>query len=119
MAKFKEWDAGQGDLSTIEAELAELAAVPSDSAAEWSAGLARYFVKCMLSGISIPINFDKGPNLSDSENVVLDLGGGSGSLPARDYYTDEQFAEQRAAFKTHLGKIRDMLGLPEDFPERP
>jgi len=118
MAKFKEWDDGKGDLEMLTSELAVLAAVPSESPAAWSEGLATYFVKCALSGVSIPINFDKGANLSDSENIVLDLGGGSGSLPSRDYYTEELFAEQRGQFLAHLGRIKDMFSLEEDFPER-
>jgi len=48
----------------------------------------------------------------------LDLGGGSESLPSRDYYTEENFAEQRGLFMDHLKKISAMFELPEDFGER-
>ena len=103
MSKFKEWDDGKGDYAPIQTELEEIAALPQESVSAWSAALGRYFVKCMKSGIGIPLSFDKGPNLSDSENVVLDLGPSSGSLPSRDYYTEDNFAEQRAQFKGPLG----------------
>ena len=118
MAKFKEWDEGKGDYEPILGELAELSALPQDSTEAWSAALGRYFVKCMKSGISLPLSFDKGPNLSDSENVVLDLSPASGSLPSREYYTEENFAEQRAQFKNHLTNVAALVGLEPDFPER-
>jgi putative endopeptidase len=118
MSKFKEWDEGKGDYEPILAELAELSALPQESVAAWSAALGRYFVKCMRSGIKTPLSFDKGANLSDSENVVLDLSPASGSLPSRDYYTEENFAEQRAQFKEHLTKVAALVGLEADFAER-
>jgi len=118
MSKFKEWDDGKGDYGPIQGELAELSALPQDSVEAWSASLGRYFVKCMKSGIKIPFSFDKGANLSDSENVVLDLSPASCSLPSRDYYTEANFAEQRAQFKEHLDKIAALVGLEADFAER-
>jgi len=118
MSKFKEWEDGKGDYAPILEELAELSALPRDSVEAWPAALGRYFVKCMRSGIKTPLSFDKGPNLSDSENVVLDLSPASGSLPSRDYYTEANFAEQRAQFKEHLTKVAALLGLEEDFAER-
>ena len=105
MNKFKERDDGKGGYEPILGELAALSALPQDSVEAWSAALGRYFVKCMKSGIKSPLSFDKGPNLSDSENVVLDLSGASASLPSRDYYTEDNFAEQRAAYKEHLTKV--------------
>ena len=72
------------------------------------------------SGIKTPLSFDKGPNLSDSEHVVLDLSPGSGSLPSRDYYTEENFTEQRAQFKEHLTKVAALVGgLEADFAAPP
>lgn len=118
MAKFKDWDEGKGDYEPILGELSELSALPQDSVEAWSASLGRYFVKCMKSGINLPLSFDKGPNLSDSENVVLDLSPSSGSLPSRDYYTEESFAEQRAQFREHLTKVAALVGLEADFAER-
>ena len=73
----------------------------------------------MRSGIKTPLSFDKGPNLSDSDNVVLDLSPGSGSLPSRDYYTEDNFAVQRGQFKEHLSKVAALVGgLDPDFAER-
>ena len=118
MSKFKEWDAGKGDYAPILGELAELSALPLDSADAWSAALGKHFAKCIKSGISIPLSFDKGPNLSDSEHVVLDLSPSSGSLPSRDYYTEANFSEQRAQFKEHLTKVAALVGLETDFAER-
>ena len=60
---------------------------------------------CSKLVVTVTLDFDQGPNLSDSENVVLDLSPASGSLPSRDYYTEENFAEQRAQFKEHLTKV--------------
>ena len=59
MSKFKEWEEGKGDYGPILGELAELSALPQDSATAWSAALGRYFVKCMKSGITTPLSFDK------------------------------------------------------------
>merc|ERR1712032_1173828 len=63
MRKFREWDEGKGSFDVVKELLAELAALPKGSADEWREGLAKYFVKCMLQGVSLPINFDKGPSL--------------------------------------------------------
>ena len=52
MTKFQEFEEGKGDLETIKKELAELAEVPQETPEAWRIGLAKYFSKCLLSGIS-------------------------------------------------------------------
>lgn len=85
MGKFAEWNEGVGDLGPIKAEVEEMMAAlrPLDEPASWSDGLAKWFARCSLSGIGLPLDFDKVANLEDSENVVLEVGPAGLSLPSR------------------------------------
>ena len=74
--------------------------------------------RCCKIGVGIPLDFDQIANLTDSENVVLELGPSGTSLPTRDYYTGDNFAEQRGWYKEHLQKIAQMFDLPEEWAER-
>eukprot|EP00656_Telonema_subtile_P057764 TRINITY_DN9582_c0_g2_i6.p1 TRINITY_DN9582_c0_g2~~TRINITY_DN9582_c0_g2_i6.p1 ORF type:complete len:570 (+),score=235.42 TRINITY_DN9582_c0_g2_i6:80-1789(+) len=118
LAKFSQWEQSQGDLSAVQAEVQQLHEIVGDSPDGWLPGLAKYLARCSKISIGCPFDFDKIPNLKDSENVVLELGPSGLSLPSRDYYFEENFAEQRGWFTEHLKRISTMCEFGEDFAER-
>mmetsp|Transcript_56687 Transcript_56687/g.165877 ORF Transcript_56687/g.165877 Transcript_56687/m.165877 type:complete len:764 (+) Transcript_56687:57-2348(+) len=121
MARFKDWEAGEGGYGDLHSELERLsAALPAESEAP-EVDLARYLSRCNELRIACPVAFGKEANLKDTESIVLDLSPSGTSLPSRDYYLDSKFEEHRGGFKEHLGKVRDLIGaerLEEDFVDR-
>jgi len=114
--KFAQWEQGEGDLQPVFSELEQLEACLEG--ADWSAGFAKYLGRCSQISIGSPFDFDKIPNLKDSENVVLELGPSGLSLPSRDYYFEDNFSEQRDMFRAHLSRISTMMSFGENFAER-
>ena len=53
------------------------------------------------------------PDAMDSDTNILYLGQGGLSLPDESYYREEQFAEIRSAFLTHLEKICALVGISD------
>ncbi|GBG34068.1 Endothelin-converting enzyme 1 [Hondaea fermentalgiana] len=125
MQRFEDWQAGKGDYAAVESELEALDATIGPSAAStpeaFVENFAKYIARCQELGIGGPIDFDKGANMEASDHEILDLGPSGLSLPSRAYYLDDNFSEQRAWYRAHLEKVRDMVGashLEEDFVER-
>lgn len=71
--------------------------------------MAKYLYYTQINGISSFINFDKGSDMLNSNNVVLDVAGSGLSLPSRDYYLDDNFAEKRALYRKHLENVVTIL----------
>lgn len=115
LAKFAQWEAGEGDLQGIVDEVDQLQSATSE---DWTGGLPKYMARCCRVGVGIPFDLDKIPNLKDSQNVVLELGPSGLSLPTRDYYFEDNFAEQRKWFEEHLKRIGEMCSFEDDFGER-
>jgi len=127
MARFADWDAGRGTDAEMLGELKRLeealpaSAMGAEDDAAFTTGLATYISRCQEVGIGAPMAFGKEANLEDTENILLDLSPGGTSLPSRDYYLDDKFAEQRGWFKEHLGKVVELVGasnLTDDFVNR-
>lgn len=84
--------------------------------------LATYLHYTQMSGISNVFDFDKGQDLVNSNNVVLDFSVHACSLPSREYYTEEKFAEKRELYKKHLTNVYNIINadnpiLDESFVE--
>jgi len=129
MARFASWEAGGGgDYKDILAELSKLsdtmpeAMIDSDDGGDsFALGCAAYFSRCQQVGIKCPLTFGKEANLTDTENIVLDLSPSGTSLPSRDYYVDEKFSSQRTWFREHIQKVVDLVGVgnfEDDFVNR-
>mmetsp|Transcript_26901 Transcript_26901/g.32574 ORF Transcript_26901/g.32574 Transcript_26901/m.32574 type:complete len:738 (+) Transcript_26901:110-2323(+) len=123
MTRFENWEAGKGDYRCILSEFANLDSHLKVGADEstWGKGLAKYFSRCQQIGLRYPFSFDKGANLEDPENVILDFSPSGLSLPSRDYYLEEKFQKERDMWKVHLGKVHELIGkdvLAEDFADR-
>jgi len=123
MKRFDDWVQGKGSTKPVEDELEELrdAIGPDVAGDKFVTNLAKYFAHCQEVGIRRPLSFDKEGNLEDSKNEILDLSPSGLSLPSRDYYLEEKFAEHRDWFQIHLDNIASIIGgekLEPDFAER-
>mmetsp|Transcript_18885 Transcript_18885/g.24664 ORF Transcript_18885/g.24664 Transcript_18885/m.24664 type:complete len:738 (-) Transcript_18885:176-2389(-) len=122
MNRFESWENGGGDYSCIAAEFKILTSnleLGSDSST-WSKGLANYFSRCQQIGIKYPLSWDKGANLEDPDNVILDFAPSGLSLPSRDYYFEENFEKERKMWKDHLQKVAKLVGsvVVEGFADK-
>jgi putative endopeptidase len=64
-------------------------------------------------GIRPCFNVDVRPDAKQSDVYALHLGQGGLSLPDRDYYLQESFSKQLQAFREHIARMLQLLGLPE------
>jgi putative endopeptidase len=104
--RFKSWDEGTANYDPILSELKHLA----DSLSEFSIqGVAEYLHYTQINGVGNLFDFDKESDFKNTENVVLDLNTSGLSLPTRDYYLDDKFADKREAYVTHLNRVRDLI----------
>ena len=62
-----------------------------------------------ISGIRNVIDFDKGSDLKNVNNVVLDFSVTGLSLPSREYYFDDNFSKKRDLFKVHLENVAKLI----------
>lgn len=65
-------------------------------------------------GIPIMLSMSSDPDDKNSDIYALRLSQGGLSLPNRDYYFDESFAEIREAYRKHITKIFKLYGLSEE-----
>lgn len=68
------------------------------------------------NGIPAVFGFGAGPDLKDSNAVLINAGQGGISLPSRDYYTqtDAKSVETRAKFVEHMTNMFKLLGDEAD-----
>lgn len=71
--------------------------------------LAEYFYYTQVNGINNVFDIDKGSDLNNSNNVVLDFQTSGLSLPNRDYYIDSKFADKQEMFKKHLQNVANII----------
>ena len=113
--RFKAWEEGKGDLSELVKELRVLDEYLPDKLADGDDdgalvdAIAKYFWYTQISGIRNVLDLDKGSDLKNVNNVILDLSACGLSLPSREYYTEENFEEKRTLFKTHLNNVKMLV----------
>lgn len=71
--------------------------------------LSRNLYYCQVNGISNVIDFDKGSDLKNVNNVVLDFSVSGISLPSREYYISQDFEDKLSMFKDHLENTRVIM----------
>lgn len=71
--------------------------------------VAKYLHYTQINGIQNVFDFDKGQNLKQSDQVVLDISTCGLSLPSREYYTDDNFREKRELFTKHLVAVKHLV----------
>jgi len=122
---FDRWENGGGDYHSIKCEMDILDSFfkPETPVAddEDIVNRLQYLHYSKMNGIRNVLDFDKGSDLTNANNVLLDISTCGLSLPDRDYYTEEKFASKRDMFRTHLENIVRLIGsdcsLDENFVE--
>ena len=112
--RFAAWERGEGSYSAAEQELAALDAVlqhdsPLGDMNDAIERIAKTMHHTKMRGIRNVFDFDKGSDLTNSNNVVLDFSTSGLSLPSREYYFGENFAPKRDAWRVHIGKVKDLI----------
>ena len=78
----------------------------------------QYLVKLIprLHKEGIPVFFDVGSSVDEKNSSIyaLYLEQGGLSLPDRDYYIQESFAEMRKEFRAHMERMFILKGIPQD-----
>ncbi|ARF11159.1 peptidase M13 [Klosneuvirus KNV1] len=119
VTRFNSWRNKSADYNPIIQELQTLESyIPSDTTPQdLINNIAKYYYYTQVNGISNVFDFDKGSDLTNSNNVVLDFSVSGLSLPSREYYTEDNFKEKREMFKQHLQNIANLLNtdLGSDF----
>lgn len=118
MNTFDNWKNGNGNYDPITKEFAilEQSFINTDEQ-NISIKMADYLFHTQMNGIINMFDFDKGNDMMNSNNIVLDITTGGLSLPSREYYFDDNFKEKRDMFREHLIKVGHILYLNDDFAD--
>eukprot|EP01059_Diplonema_ambulator_P030831 TRINITY_DN5440_c0_g1_i1.p1 TRINITY_DN5440_c0_g1~~TRINITY_DN5440_c0_g1_i1.p1 ORF type:complete len:764 (+),score=278.03 TRINITY_DN5440_c0_g1_i1:108-2294(+) len=120
--RFDAWRAGDEDYKPIMKEIEVMKAMlrPSEPVKDQDDlvdRVAKYAHYCEVNGITNVFNFDTSPDFENSNNVVLTFNTKGLSLPDREYYFDDKFAEKLKMWKTHLTNVKKLLEGSVDLPE--
>ena len=111
--RFSRWAEGGGTYEPLINEFAVLDSFLNgptfESDEEYTDNLAKYLHYTQMTGIRNVLDFDKGSDLKNVNNVVLDLSTSGLSFPSRDFYFEENFADKREFFKGHLEKVQGLV----------
>lgn len=112
-ARFDSWRNNTANYTPILQELNILDTyIPSDTSHEdLINNLAKYFHYTQVNGIGNVFDFDRGSDLTNSNNVVLDFSASGLSLPSREYYTEDNFKEKRELYKQHLQNVAKLINM--------
>jgi len=128
--KFEEWDKETSDDASnselyfpITTEFGKLKEIFINGDGDLVDRMASYFSYATKYNIPLPLDFDKGGDLTSSMDIILDLSPSGRSLPSRDYYFEDSFQSQRESFKKHLQNIENLMknaniSLESDFVEK-
>lgn len=117
--RFNLWAEGGGTYEPLKNEFTVLDSYLNGPTFEsdevYIENLAKYLHYTQMTGIRNVLDFDKGSDLKNVNNVVLDLSCSGLSLPSRDFYFEENFADKRDFFKSHLEKVKGLVeaNIPE------
>ena len=110
MLRFDNWSNNISDYRPVVNELRALEnRLSCESHNDYVEALGRNSAYNEKNGIGYFLDFNKGPDLVDSDNVKLDLGPGSTSLPERSYYFDEKHEAARVHFLEHLENVNKII----------
>jgi putative endopeptidase len=76
---------------------------------DYATRFAKYLHYTQTNGISNVFDFNKGSDLTESNNIVLDFSVDGLSLPSRDYYIDKKFEDKLQMFKCHLQNVQKLV----------
>lgn len=109
VARFDSWRSGTANYEPITNELKVLDTYLPSNTSNLINNIAKYFHYTQVNGIDNVFNFDKGSDLTNSNNVVLDFSVSGLSLPSREYYTEDNFNEKRELFRIHLENVVNLV----------
>ncbi len=75
--------------------------------------IARLIPELHLEGVDAFFSSGSGTDLKNSTTYAFYLGQGGISLPDRDYYLSDNFAQVRGEFREHVAKMFMLRGIPE------
>ena len=112
--RFNSWKENTATTDPISRELEILDSylvpnIPISSNEDLIHRVADYFHYTQINGIGNVFDFDKGSDLQVANNYVLDFSTTGLSLPSREYYLNENFAEKFKDFKQHLTNISQII----------
>lgn len=120
--RFNDWENGISNYAPLCDELNTLNGYfsPADTSADapLASRMAEYLYYTQTNGISNVFDFDRGSDLVNAKNTVLEFLTCGLSLPGREYYTDDNFAEKRQMYRDHLNKVYHLVNtncLPGTF----
>jgi putative endopeptidase len=107
LQKYNEWENNIGNYNELKKEFDILKNTIDNN--NFISTLAKYGSHCCINGIGFLFEFDKGSDMKNVENILLDLAPCNLLLPTREYYLDDKFKNQIELFKEHLNNIYAIL----------
>ena len=109
-SRLTKWDNDEMESSTTCCELKHFDneftnTANVSTATKYLETFGRYVHYTQVHGIANVLDFDKCSDLTNVNNVVLDFSVGGMSLPSREYYESDKFAEKLFLFKQHLHNV--------------
>jgi putative endopeptidase len=109
LQKYTDWENNLGDYQELKKELNFLQQSVNFTDDNYIKFFAEYGAYCCKNGLSFVLDIDKGSDMQNVENILLDISPTHVSLPSRDYYFDEKFQKQREMYTEHLTKVYKLL----------
>lgn len=121
--RFDSWRENTASVSPIISELEYFNKVLGDSDGEgddeenqnynYIKKLAQYVHYSDVNGIGNVMDFDKGSNLQNVNEILLDFSVGGLSLPSREYYKTSELKDKYELFSKHLENVKGILNSEE------
>jgi predicted metalloendopeptidase len=117
--RFESWKENTANLSPIISELEHFNRIihvdgeDCDQDRNYIKKLAEYVHYSDVNGIENVMDFDKGSNLDNVNEVLLDFSVGGLSLPSREYYKTSELKEKYELFSKHLENVKRILNSEE------
>jgi predicted metalloendopeptidase len=117
--RFESWKENTANLSPIISELEHFNRIihvdgeDCDQDRNYIKKLAEYVHYSDVNGIENVMDFDKGSNLDNVNEVLLDFSIGGLSLPSREYYKTSELKEKYELFSKHLENVKRILNSEE------
>jgi len=81
------------------------------AAAQNTADLTVLFGRALKDNLASPLTGGIGINRQNPDRYQINVGIGGMSLPDRDYYLQDSFAEKRAAYAAHIAEMLTLAGI--------
>lgn len=116
--RFRDWNEGKCDMQHIINEIKYMENMFNNDLNDQKQHieqLASYLHYTQCNGISNVLDFDKGSNLDDVNQVVLDISATGLSLPSCEYYLDPKYEDKLTQFKEYLSNVKSITEKNADI----